>query len=1735
MTASGSNGAAQPQVDLSVISGLQNLPPGSEVTLRLYAWNGSNAGATVAVGRLSGNDLVIGGSAVLAGGNTSVQFASTGSTVNEDAGTVDLVLEISDEDATNDTEVDVVLITGAPGRVNSYTTQTVTFLAGSAADEELTITISDNSLCDGNTVIGFELQNISGGNSATIGAIDTYDLTINDNDVCTSVSFDVTSASVSEGVGIYNVAVTIADFSTSVDTDVDVVLVSGDGTRISGFTSAAVNFPANSGATQNVTITVVDNSLCDGDEELTFELQNLSGGQGTPFIGPNVSRTLTITDNDAAVAPVAQAASGVGEEEFTAEWDAVSGATGYFLDVYTFASVPATDLFISEYVEGSSSNKYIEIFNGTGASVDLSDYRLRLYANGVSSPTNDVLLSGTLPDNSTIVYSNGSATIFGGTSVANAAVNFTGDDALALYKISTTSNVDIFGSIGFDPGTAWTGAGGYTTSDRTLVRNASVTGGLTVNPATTFPTLTTEWQLFEQDNVDDLGSHTYDGSGLVFVAGFENFDAGTATSATITGLAPGTTYFYVVRAEVGGGCGLSANSNEIEVTTDAPPVPELLSTEASLAFGFVVENGTSAAQTFDVSGSNLDPTVGDITVEVGAGLEYEVSLDEVVWSADVTIGYTGGVLAATTVYVRFAPTSVGVQTGDITISGGGATDVTVALSGTGSIAQIYWDFATATPTIDLVPGITTSNIAPVNSTGSPTFITSTSASSGYANVSGGNNAGIASVNGAFNSASSSYYTWSHTPASGNAVRITDISFGSRSTGTGPAAYSIRSSADNYTNDIATGMIPTDSDWYLYTHSGLNVVGGVDVPLTFRIYGFDGSGAASGSVVWRIDDLDIRGEAIEPAAAYYSQGNGAVNDAIWSTTAVGTPGPAVWSPSASMIVQEGDTITVNANTNVDDLTTELNSRILVGSERLLSVYGNTVILAQNSIGSGVGEVELLSFDPVTVTISGLVTFNNLTVATSAGTTVTGTLDIRGTLLLADGDFDATNATVRLRSNATRTGHLGPVSATADYIGNLTTQRYIPEGVTNWRLLGSAVAGRTVADWDDDFITAGFPGSNYPTFDQPQGSGILWPSVRFYDESDEGTDLLDGLVGVTSIAQTLTPGQGFAVWCGDALGGTAAFVVDVVGEPTLARTPLSLPVSFTNTSTPAADGWNLVSNPLPSAIDFESLDRGTDLFDGYYIYDPVSGSSANWDAELGISTPAGVLDGVIQSSQAFWLKAGGSDVATSVVEADKVSENTGGVFGGVADGDAGIPLVRLTMAGSTDTWFDQTTIAFVQGTPALDVKDALKLDFAHASAPRIATRTSDGHDLIVNRYGTSTGNIDIPVTVRAPITGTYTITVGIAGMDALTCFTLEDMQTGAVTPVTDGSVLTFDLDATESIVADRFVLRSSTAMPYSASPALCGGTATGQVAVQVSEGPVDLTLMDAFGNAVQEAANVGAGEFIFSGLNAGNYTVSVGNTSACGIVSAPVVVLEPFNLEATIATTESTCGTEADGSVELVVLGGEAPYTYQWSNGSTEEVITGAAGTYTAVVTDATGCVLSVETAIPAGPGPEALFETGAEPVLINQPVLFTNMSSPDATYFWDLGDGTTSTDFDVTHSYELPGVYSVVLSVNDGNCVATFTQEITVQLTTNTSVGTVAPFVLNAWSTGEHLIVEHAFDHGRAVHIEVLDATGRLHMQRQVGGVPARVSIPASTLSTGIWFVRVTSGQVQHSFRVPVLR
>ena len=124
------------------------------------------------------------------------------------------------------------------------------------------------------------------------------------------------------------------------------------------------------------------------------------------------------------------------------------------LPLYSYGQ--CTELFISEYVEGSGSEKYIEIYNPTSSAVDLADYELRLYSNGNSTPNSvsSLVDGGILAPGGVMVLKNGNANLFPG-GIVISAVNHNGDDAYDLYNTVTGMVVDIFGEIGVDPGSSW--------------------------------------------------------------------------------------------------------------------------------------------------------------------------------------------------------------------------------------------------------------------------------------------------------------------------------------------------------------------------------------------------------------------------------------------------------------------------------------------------------------------------------------------------------------------------------------------------------------------------------------------------------------------------------------------------------------------------------------------------------------------------------------------------------------------------------------------------------------------------------------------------------------------------------------------------------------------------------------------------------------------------------------------------------------------------------------------------------------------------------------------------------------------------------------------------------------------------------------------------------------------------------------------------------------------------------
>jgi uncharacterized protein len=199
-----------------------------------------------------------------------------------------------------------------------------------------------------------------------------------------------------------------------------------------------------------------------------------------------------------------------------------------------------TDLIISEYIEGSSNNKAIEIFNGTGSAIDLSagGYSLQMFFNGNPVSGLTINLTGILAAGDAYVVAQSSADpmILAQADLTNSSGWFNGDDAITLRKGSTV--LDVIGQIGFDPGTEW-GSGFTSTADNTLRRKDTVTVGDSDGSNAFDPSV--EWEGFANNTFDGLGSYTPAGGNPLLVS-VTAFDA----SASEAGLDPGV--FRITRS-----------------------------------------------------------------------------------------------------------------------------------------------------------------------------------------------------------------------------------------------------------------------------------------------------------------------------------------------------------------------------------------------------------------------------------------------------------------------------------------------------------------------------------------------------------------------------------------------------------------------------------------------------------------------------------------------------------------------------------------------------------------------------------------------------------------------------------------------------------------------------------------------------------------------------------------------------------------------------------------------------------------------------------------------------------------------------------------------------------------------------------------------------------------------------------------------------------------------------------
>ncbi len=297
-----------------------------------------------------------------------------------------------------------------------------------------------------------------------------------------------------------------------------------------------------------------------------------------------------------------------------------------------------TDLFFSEYIEGSSNNKAVEIYNGTSAAVDLAAqaYKLEIYFNGATTASFSLALTGTIAPGGTFVVAptNANSTILAAAQQTSGTAWFNGDDAVVLKHGATI--IDVIGQIGFRPVNYW-GTGSVTTQDHTLRRKASVCSG-DANGTDAFDP-TAEWDGFPIDTFSGLGTHT------------ASCGSGNQTNPALTGNAspstvqPGGTTLLTVNVTPG----QNPASTQLAVVADLSSIggsnaQSFISSGTTFTFNATVALGSSAgAKSLPVTVTDAEGRSGSTSIALTVEMPPPVN-DHVVISQIYGAGGNSGAL-----------------------------------------------------------------------------------------------------------------------------------------------------------------------------------------------------------------------------------------------------------------------------------------------------------------------------------------------------------------------------------------------------------------------------------------------------------------------------------------------------------------------------------------------------------------------------------------------------------------------------------------------------------------------------------------------------------------------------------------------------------------------------------------------------------------------------------------------------------------------------------------------------------------------------------------------------------------------------------------------------------------------------------------------------------------------------------------------------------------------------------
>lgn len=869
-------------------------------------------------------------------------------------------------------------------------------------------------------------------------------------------------------------------------------------------------------------------------------------------------------------------------------------------------------------------------------------------------------------------------------------------------------------------------------------------------------------------------------------------------------------------------------------------------------------------------------------------------------------------------------------------------------------------------------------------------------------------------------------------------------------------------------------------------------------------------------LFSIDDISITQQACEQTL--YSQMSGASNAAVWAQVPVGTPAVGAPGPFTRLVIQDGHNITFSGNTLCRTLEIE-NGATVTGNNSTINLRGN--FLNNGTFTGGTSSIHFSGTGAQTISGTGTTTFHDVIVNNNGGVALNQPANIKGQLRAQNGTFN-TNNQLTLISNITETGSIGTISSTADVIGQITMQRFIPLAPQYWVYMANPLLNQTIQDLNDDLVITGFPGSDYPNYN--------FNSFYHYDEVQPGGRNV-GWVGATNVTNALDPKRGYIVYM-----NATAVTMDMSGD--FQKGNVSVPLVHTDNEPGTGyfnpDGWNLVANVYPCAIDWVALrDASTSWSSGngsYYVYDAAG---SNYRVYNGASQ-AGTANRYIASGQGFFVQAVAN--MQSLEFNENVKATSSAAFQRNAD-DATIVRFNFTRGNMDDemvlTLRDDATLGFDE------LYDGIKWESPVANAPEIAFLAPDESKLTLQAIGQITEDIEIPVFVKMPQTGNYTFSVSqVLNLPLGVCLTVQDLVTGEIIPLEEGQTLT--INNTAAYTGNRLMIRMTAPIEANVVNASCFGANDGSIVLNSAISSWTVLAQDAFGNTYYPENGA------ISNLAAGDYNVMLENADAlCFADNIGLTVSEPEAISSSVSHTIDRCNNSTNAAIEIVLSQNEI-FNYTVTNASGEivaeesladnyKLLEGlSAGVYSVQVsTDCYNETFNVDLNDPFAIALDLSISTPTLDMVVGQTVYIQAqaMASNAIEYEWSVNGFDGGDQPVLNFAVNTAGVYNIQCTANTEGCSATaFTsavvneveaeEEEEEEVLSTEELAEGSPYA-TVVRMGNSVVVNFMNTTNEMAKIKLYNATGKLVMQVNANVSARQVrTIDITGLASGMYVVHV---------------